>query len=104
MFLGKGVLKICSKFAGEHLCRGVISIKLVSNLIEIVLRHGRSPVNLPFSKSGRSLNDLHDTTCMTQNRLSNFYGVYTIIQIFHTKFIKVVHRDYSGFRSSNKMI
>ena len=33
VFLGKGVLKICSKFTGEH-------------LIEIALWHGRSPVNL----------------------------------------------------------
>ena len=28
MFLGKGVLKICSKFTGEHPCRSAISIKL----------------------------------------------------------------------------
>ena len=27
-FLGKGVLKICSKFTGEHPCRSVVSIKL----------------------------------------------------------------------------
>ena len=27
-FLGKGVLKICSKFTGEHPCQSVISIKL----------------------------------------------------------------------------
>ena len=27
MFLRKGVLKICSKFTGEHPCRNVISIK-----------------------------------------------------------------------------
>ena len=27
----KGVLKICSKYTGEHLCRGVISIKLLRN-------------------------------------------------------------------------
>ena len=46
MFSGKGVLKICSKFTGEHPCRSVISIKLQSNFIEIALRHGCSPVNL----------------------------------------------------------
>ena len=46
MFLGNGVLKICGKFTGEHPCRSVISIKLLSNFIEIALRHGRSPVNL----------------------------------------------------------
>ena len=46
VFLGKAVLKICSKFTGEHTCRSVISIKLQSNFIEITLRHGCSPVNL----------------------------------------------------------
>ena len=46
MFLRKGVLKICSKFTGEHPCRSVISIKLQSNFIEITLWHGCSPVNL----------------------------------------------------------
>ena len=29
VFLKKGVLKICSKFTGEHPCRSVISIKLL---------------------------------------------------------------------------
>ena len=37
VFLRKSVLKICSKFTGEHLCRSVISIKLCSpvNLLQI---------------------------------------------------------------------
>ena len=57
VFLGKSVLKICSKFTGEHSCRSAISIKLQSNFIEIALRHGCSPVNLlhilrtPFYKN-----------------------------------------------------
>ena len=38
VFLGKVVLKICSKFTGEHPCRSAI--------FEIALRHGCSPVNL----------------------------------------------------------
>ena len=46
MFLQKGVLKICSKFTGEHPCRSAISIKLQSKFIEIALRHACSPVNL----------------------------------------------------------
>ena len=46
VFLRKGVLKISSKFTGEHPCRSAISIKLQSNFIEIVFRHGCSPVNL----------------------------------------------------------
>ena len=41
VFLRKGVLKICGKFTGEHPCRSVIS-----NIIEIALRHGCCPVNL----------------------------------------------------------
>ena len=56
-FLGKGVLKICSKFIGEHPCRSVISIKLQSNFIEMTFRQGCSSVNLlhifrtPFPKN-----------------------------------------------------
>ena len=46
VFLRKGVLEICSKFTGEHPCRGGISITLNGNFIEITLRHGCSPVNL----------------------------------------------------------
>ena len=41
-----GVLKICSKFTGEHACRSVISIKPLCNFIEIALLHSCSPVNL----------------------------------------------------------
>ena len=46
VFSEKYALKICSKLAGKHTCRNVISIKLQSNFIEITLRHGCSPVNL----------------------------------------------------------
>ena len=46
VFLGKGVLKICSRFTGEHPCRSAISKKLQSDFIEITLRHECSPVNL----------------------------------------------------------
>ena len=63
VFLGKGVLKICSKCTGEHLCRSAISVKLLCNFTEIELSHDCSPVNLshifrtPFLKntSGRLL-------------------------------------------------
>ena len=46
VLLGKGSLKICSKFTGEHPCRSAISIKLQSSFIEVPLRHGFSPANL----------------------------------------------------------
>ena len=63
VFLRKSVLKICSKFTGEHPCRSGISVKLFCNSIEIARRHGCSLVNLmhilrtPFLKntSGRLL-------------------------------------------------
>ena len=79
VFLQKGILKICSKFTGEHPCRSVISIKLfpsrsviliklfpcrsvisiklLCDFVEIILWHGCSPVNLrhifrtPFYKN-----------------------------------------------------
>ena len=46
VLLGKGVLKICSRFTRGHLCRSVISIKVFWDFFEIALRHGCSPVNL----------------------------------------------------------
>ena len=46
MFLGKGILEICSQFTGEHPCQSAISIKLLCSFIEITFRHGCSPVNL----------------------------------------------------------
>ena len=46
VFLWKGVLKICSKFTGEHPCRSAISKNLHNNFIEMTLRHVCSPVNL----------------------------------------------------------
>ena len=70
MFLGKGVLKLCSKFTGEYPCRSVISIKMQSNFIEITLRHRCYPVNLlhifracfPEYTSGRLLLKLYNVT------------------------------------------
>ena len=46
VFLRKGVLKIYSKFTGEHSFRSVTSFKLQTNFIESALRHGCSPKNL----------------------------------------------------------
>ena len=88
MFLVIGVLKICSKFTGEHLCQSVISIKLLCfavalpcNFIEITLRHGCSPVNLlhifrtpfPRNTSGWLLLKLcKDVLCKILNSASKF--------------------------------
>ena len=55
-------------------------------------------------KTGLTLNDLYDITCMTHNRFSNFHWAYINIQVVHTEFIKVVHTGYSAFKSSSKTI
>ena len=47
-FLRNDVLKICTKFTGEHPCRSVISIKLLCNFNEIARRQGCFPVNLLY--------------------------------------------------------
>ena len=44
--LGKDVLKICSKFTGEHPYQIVISIRLLHNFNGIALWHECSLVNL----------------------------------------------------------
>ena len=41
---------------------------------------------------------------MTHNWFSNFHCLYTIIQIAHTEFIKVVLTACSAFKGSSKMI
>ena len=46
VLLEKRVLKICSKFTGEHPRRSVISIKLLCNFIEIALWNRCCPVTL----------------------------------------------------------
>ena len=38
VFLGKGVLKICSKFPGEHPCRSVVSMKLKVTVTLVTVR------------------------------------------------------------------
>ena len=48
VFLGKHVLKVCSKSTGDNPCRSVISIKLLCNFTEITLRNECSPVDLLY--------------------------------------------------------
>ena len=54
VFLEKGVLKICSKFTGEHPCRSAISINLLCSFHEIALQHGFSPLNLPLASESKN--------------------------------------------------
>ena len=94
-FLGKGILKIYSKFTGEKPCRSAISIILQSNFIEIALRLWCSPVNLlhisriPFPRNTAgflasgflSLITLafdYNVTLKKPNQLTRFYMIATL--------------------------
>ena len=86
VLLGKGVLKICSKFTGEHSFRSVISIKLLCSFIKITLWHGCSPVDLlhifrtPFYK--------------------NTYGGLLLLLIKHLSF-SIIRPEYLHRTSGN---
>ena len=58
----------------------------------------RLHINTP--KAGLTLKDLHDIICMIVNRFSDFYCVYTFMQVVHTK---VVRTEYSDLKSFSKM-
>ena len=89
LFLGKGVLKICSKFTGQHPCRSAISIKLQSNLFlrtplegcsySIVFRSSRSTANLltvVSDRISRAFNRLGATWAVTLNISKAFDRVW----------------------------
>ena len=42
VFLGKGALKICSKFIGEHPCQSVTSIKFAASDVAVVVKNGNT--------------------------------------------------------------
>ena len=77
VFLEKGILEVQSKFTGERLCRSAISINLFCHFIEIILRHGCSPLNLlhilraPFSKN---TTDVHTKTRNKLERVGTIWN------------------------------
>ena len=81
MFLGKGALKICSKFTGEQPCRSAISVKLLCNFIEIVLRHGCSPGNLLHVFRAPFLNNTSEWLLLIFWSTFSIYAVQTFLKI-----------------------
>ena len=87
VFFGKGVLKIYSKFTGEHPCVSVISITLV-------VASEVSPVNLlhinrtPFPRN-------------ISGRLLLFKFVFIIWLLFHYS-LPIMHQRLSSVRSSHR--
>ena len=108
MFLGKGVLKICSKFTREHPCQRAISIKLLFSFIEIALRHGFSPVKLLYIFRTPSLNNISERLLLyivTHVAQLNFYLLIPCSAesvIFLTPDVKSHNRPYiKGHRYLN---
>ena len=103
VFLGKGALKICSRFTGEHPCRSAISIKLLCNFIEIALRHGSSPVNLlhifrvPFPKntSGRLLLKQPSVVFLKKRCFKKFHKSHRKTPMLETLFNKETSEQVS---------
>ena len=74
VFLGKGVLKICSKFTGEHPCWSVISIKVARQLA--TLKSFQS-----FSKGNLKCKSLFNF-CLNHKILGSFYRNKKITEKF----------------------
>ena len=85
MFLGKGVLKICSTCTGEHLCRSTISIKLQSNFTEIALRHGYTYAGEHLCRSAISIKLQSN---FIEIALRHGYSSVNLLHIFRTPFPK----------------
>ena len=89
VFLGKDVLKICSKITGEHPCQKVILIKLLCNFIETALLHGDSPVNLlHIFRTPFLITPLGGCFCISSItlRLVRFLREYLFFFISHLEF------------------
>ena len=94
VFLGKSVLKISSKFTGEHPMLK-FDLKLQSNFIEITIWHGRSPVNLlhifraPFPKniSGRLLQICFKNASKMLHLYSKFTGKHSCGSVISIKLL-----------------
>ena len=92
VILGKGVLKICSKFTGEQPCRSAISIKFQSscNFDDVARRHGCSLVNLlrifrtPFPRNTSGWLFLHSVNVILENRkrFSGFSQINWLVPIW----------------------
>ena len=110
VFLGKDVLKIYSKFTGEHPCQNVISINLLCNFIEITLQHRCSPVNLlhifrtPFLKNTSKWLLLAIVLSFLLLISSSFYFFLCFLyQLFKTNFFEKISLFYLAVKKSKHL-
>ena len=86
-FLGKGILKICSKFTKAHPCWSAKSIKLQSNFIEITLRHGSSPVNLLHTFRTFFLENTSGWLLLSQKSSRTHISLWDILKMIECKYV-----------------
>ena len=91
LFLGKVILKICSKLTREYPCRSVISIKLLLSFTEITLRHGCSPVNLlHFFRATFPKNTYEGLLLLFQIVIFHVHDSFDDIQAFLLKWVALL--------------
>ena len=84
VFLGKEVLKICSKFTGGHPCQSVILIKFQSNFIKNALRHTCSHVHLLHIFRTLFPKNIYGGMVLNDIKSSFFYLIFVLF--YHDKF------------------
>ena len=98
VFLGKGVLKICSKFTGEHPYQSAISINLLC-----YTWHGCSPVICCiFSKHLFLRTLLQGCFYVEDNIYPDFLGIFNLLTNIQTVTPHLLR--HSGFRHNCKVI
>ena len=85
VFCEKGVLKICSKYTGEHPCRNVISIKLLCTLPWVFSVNLLHFFRIPFPKNTCRGLFLYPATSMKER---------TPTQVFSDEFCKVIKAPF----------
>ena len=103
VFLGQGVLKICSNFTGEHLCRSVISIKLQSICWRRILKYYVEErifntytcfLYLFFETCTRNLKEwLHEVKCRSEPACS-LIKKEALAQVFSCEFCEISKNSF----------
>ena len=86
VLLGKGFLKVCNKFKGEHPCQSVISIKLLCNFTEVTPRHGCCSVILM---------DIFRPPIYKDTLACNFIKREALAQVFSCEFCEIPKNTFS---------
>ena len=96
VFLGKGVLKICSKLTGEHPCRSVISIKLLCFVHSNTLNRNKV-LWVVYSVRNNAIVQLNNVTCNQHNLMKHFVYVKSNSTTLSNNMITGNNNFYQGF-------